>query len=141
MVRTLRYRQAISYVNKEARKRAYKKLELAMHGRNIYPNKRWKSLHVLSQTGTYRDNVNAYQMLMKDGDPTPTIPQARVMHTALGTWDAKTVWDSSWHFFDEETGSFYSKKGAHNRIFVRNGGQVRCIRTKADYKALKGLTQ
>ncbi|HDR7275092.1 TPA: hypothetical protein QCX06_002146 [Bacillus paranthracis] len=139
MVRKLRYRQAISYVNKEARKRAYKKLELAMHGRNSYPNKRWKSLHVLSQTGTYRDNVNAYQMLMKDGDPTPTIPQARVMHTALGTWDELTYW-SGWH----------SKYGSRNSLYVQTTGVIfedtpvpchRVICPKADYKRIKGLTQ
>lgn len=145
MVRKLRYRQAIAYTVKEKRKKEYAKLERAMHERNIYPKKSWIKRAMSVSVGSYKENVNVYNRLVKPnetGQPvTPTIPQARVMHTALGTWDADTYWDSSWHFFDEETGSFYSKKGSHNRIFVRNSNCMICIRTKADYKRIKGLTQ
>ncbi|HFK1452821.1 TPA: hypothetical protein ACGXMV_004127 [Bacillus pacificus] len=133
MVRKLRYRQAIAYTVKEKRKKEYAKLERAMHERNIYPKKSWIKRAMSVSVGSYKENVIVYNRLVKPnetGQPvTPTIPQARVMHTALGTWDSETTWDS----FDLL--GFYRV----NTLFIRKDGSFRSIRSispKANYKKL-----
>lgn len=80
---------------------------------------------------SYKKAVTMYQMLMRAEDNTPTIPQARVMHKALGTWDADTRWESKPYYFQESD--------RHNRMYVKAGLTYRVVYPKADYKFLKGL--
>ncbi|MDF9611866.1 hypothetical protein P5763_07240 [Bacillus cereus] len=105
MVRKLRYRQAI-------RKGKYV-------GSNL-------------EGVSYKKAVRMYKALVKPETGTPTIPQARVMHTTLGTWDSKTHWDS-WDCI--------SFKYMDNTLFIHKGGEIKIVHPKANYKRIKGLTQ
>ncbi|MBG9832143.1 hypothetical protein [Bacillus wiedmannii] len=87
----------------------------------------------------YKKAVRMYKALVKPETGTPTIPQARVMHTTLGTWDEYTFWSG-----------LHLKHGSRNSLYVQTTGVIfgdnpvpchKVIRPKADYKRIKGLTQ
>ncbi|MEZ2327318.1 hypothetical protein R1C46_26340 [Bacillus tropicus] len=88
---------------------------------------------------SYKKAVRMYKALVKPETGTPTIPQARVMHTTLGTWDELTYW-SGWH----------SNYGSRNSLYVQTTGVIfedtpvpchRVICPKGDYKRIKGLSK
>ncbi|MFA2603627.1 hypothetical protein ABR763_01280 [Bacillus cereus] len=88
---------------------------------------------------SYKQALKIYKYFVRPETGTPTILQARVMHTTLGTWDELTYW-LGWH----------SKHGSRNSLYVQTTGVVfedtpvpchRVIRPKGNYKRIKGLTQ
>lgn len=86
---------------------------------------------------SYKKAVRMYKALVKPnetGQPvTPTIPQARVMHTTLGTWDSKVVWHR------EYLSEWVTQS---NSLYVPLGrGHMRVIRPKGNYKFYVKITQ
>ncbi|PEO36743.1 hypothetical protein [Bacillus wiedmannii] len=133
MVRKLRYRQVIAYTVKESRKKAYKEYLEANREANTEPVSGVELKYLIaSYIYDYRDKVLTYQRLVKPETGTPTIPQARVMHTTLGTWDSKTHWDS-W--------DCVSFKYMDNMLFIRREEEIKIVHPKGNYKRIKGLTQ
>ncbi|WP_144651132.1 hypothetical protein [Bacillus cereus] len=83
----------------------------------------------------YKKAVRMYKALVKPETGTPTIPQARVMHTTLGTWDDTVTW-SRWTF-----PCGHVENQLHFEKLRKKGTLMYYIFPKAMYKNLYPLTK
>lgn len=84
----------------------------------------------------YKKAVRMYKALVKPETGTPTIPQARVMHTTLGTWDKTVTWERL-PFWDNQGKVNFIE----NHIVFTKKGSFSWIFPKSDYKNLYPLTK